>query len=73
MIKVSIILTTYNSENKIQEVIDSIHKQEGRDELFELELLVVDDCSTDGTKELLHTIKNDLDKVFFHSVNRGKG
>ena len=50
MIKVSVILTTYNSENQIQEVIDSIYKQEGRDELFELELLVVDDCSTDATQ-----------------------
>ena len=36
MIKVSVILTTYNSENQIQKVIDSIHKQEGKDELFEL-------------------------------------
>ena len=59
MIKISVILTSYNSENKIQEVIDSINKQEGRDELFELELLVVDDCSTDATQNIL--IKNNID------------
>jgi len=59
MIKISVILTSYNSENKIQEVIDSIHKQQGRDELFELELLVVDDCSTDATQNIL--IKNNID------------
>ena len=53
MIKVSVILTTYNSAKTIQEVVDSIHKQEGRDELFKLELLVVDDCSTDTTQSIL--------------------
>ena len=58
MIKVSIILTTYNSENKIQEVLDSINKQEGKDKLFELELLVVDDCSTDATQTIL--LKNKI-------------
>ena len=58
MIKVSVILTTYNSENQIQEVIDSIHKQEGRDESFELEFLVVDDCSTDTTQAIL--FKNNI-------------
>jgi glycosyltransferase involved in cell wall biosynthesis len=68
MIKVSVILTTYNSENKIQEVIDSIHKQEGRDELFELELLVVDDCSTDATQDIL--LKNNIN-FQFTSKNTG--
>ena len=58
MIKVSIILTTYNSENKIQEVLDSINKQEGKNKFFELELLVVDDCSTDATQTIL--LKNKI-------------
>ena len=58
MIKVSIILTTYNSEKQIQSVIDSIYKQEGKDKLFELELLVVDDCSTDDTQDILY--KNNI-------------
>lgn len=56
MKKVSVILTTYNSGNQLQEVIDSINNQEGKGELFELELLVVDDCSTDNTKDIL--VKN---------------
>ena len=53
MKKVSVILTTYNSGNQLQEVIDSINNQEGKGGLFELELLVVDDCSTDNTKDIL--------------------
>jgi glycosyltransferase involved in cell wall biosynthesis len=58
MIKISIILTTYNSENQLQEVINSIKNQEGQGELFDIELLVVDDCSTDHTTDLLRS--NDI-------------
>ena len=57
--KVSVILTTYNSGNQLQEVIDSINNQEGKGELYEIELLVVDDCSTDNTKSIL--INNDIE------------
>ena len=55
MMKISIILTTYNSENQLQEVINSIKDQEGKGELFDIELIVVDDCSNDSTNELLKT------------------
>ncbi len=58
MVKISIILTTYNSENYIQDVIDSINNQEGNSDLFELEMLVVDDCSTDATQSIL--LKNNI-------------
>ena len=68
MIKVSVILTTYNAENQIQEVIDSIHKQEGTDELFELELIVVDDCSTDSTAAILERMN-----ISFISTKKNTG
>jgi len=51
MKKVSAILTTYNSEKFIQRTIHSILNQEGIGSIFELELLVVDDCSSDNTLE----------------------
>lgn len=53
MKKVSVILTTYNSEKFVSKVIDSILNQKGVDELFQLELIVVDDCSQDKTREIL--------------------
>lgn len=59
MKKISVILTTYNSEDQLQEVINSINNQEGRGTLFEIELLVVDDCSSDNTKSIL--LKNNVD------------
>ena len=40
---------------------------------LEKELLVVDDCSTDGTRELLQSLAAPGVRVFFHDRNRGKG
>lgn len=53
MIKVSVILTTYNSRETLGKVVDAILGQNGAGTAYELELLVVDDCSTDGTQALL--------------------
>ena len=47
--RVSIILPTYNGKKYIRESIDSILKQSFTD----WEFIVVDDCSTDGTAEIL--------------------
>ena len=57
MKKVSVILTTFNCENQLQDVLDSIKNQEGINKLFKLELLVVDDCSTDATRNVLRENK----------------
>jgi glycosyltransferase involved in cell wall biosynthesis len=40
---------------------------------IEKEIIVVDDCSTDGTRELLRAISDVDVKVFYHEKNRGKG
>jgi glycosyltransferase involved in cell wall biosynthesis len=53
LIKISVIITTYNSEEFIFRTIDSIKNQVGKGELFELEIIVVDDCSKDGTRDLI--------------------
>ena len=53
MKKVSVILTTYNSQDCILKTIDSILNQDGINELFSIELIIVDDCSTDNTTDIL--------------------
>ena len=53
MIKVSVILPTYNSEKTIEKTIDSVLYQEGAGIFFEIELIIVDDCSTDATVNIL--------------------
>lgn len=50
---VSVILTTYNGEDTLKETIASIQHQAGINEEFELEIIAIDDCSTDGTVDLL--------------------
>lgn len=53
LIKISTIITTYNSEASIQRVLDSIKNQEGNHHLFEIEYLIIDDCSTDNTVNII--------------------
>lgn len=53
MKKVSVILTTYNSEKYLQRTLNSIFAQQGLWDEFEIELIVVDDCSTDETAAIL--------------------
>lgn len=53
MIKVSIILTTYNAESTLGRLFQSILNQQDLDKNFSLEWLVVDDCSTDKTTNIL--------------------
>lgn len=49
--RVSVIVTTFNSEKTIDRILTSIFNQDFTDELFSLEVIVVDDCSSDRTLE----------------------
>ncbi len=68
--KLSIIIPCYNEKNTITDIIRAV-----RSASFEhKEIIVVDDCSTDGTRDLLaSTIEPLADKVIYHTYNRGKG
>jgi len=68
MKKVSVILTTYNSSNYVQKTIDSILNQTGVGTDFELELITIDDCSSDNTIEILK--KNNIN---FLSTKKNSG
>jgi len=53
MDKVSVIITTYNSERTIQRTLNSVKSQIGYGTIFDMEIIVVDDCSTDSTQQIL--------------------
>ncbi len=73
--KLSIITCTYNEKESILTVLDGIqaaHLGPG----WEKEIIVVDNCSTDGTRELLQKVAERGDpeiKVIFQPRNLGKG
>jgi glycosyltransferase involved in cell wall biosynthesis len=66
---ISVIVPVFNERDTIAEVIRRV-----QDQPFDKELIVVDDCSTDGTRELLEQTEwSDNVHVFYHSRNQGKG
>ena len=70
--KLSIVIPVYNEAATISQIVDLVRSVEvGMDR----EILLVDDCSRDGTLDVLKKMgagSSDL-KVLFHEVNRGKG
>ena len=66
----TVLIPVYNEKNTIKEVIEKVKKSP-----VEKEIIVINDGSNDGTKELLNRIaKEDPDiKVFHHDKNLGKG
>ena len=68
--KVSIIIPCFNEKNTIKELVNRVKMQSG----FEKEIILVDDCSTDGTREILNEkINEKVDKILFNNSNKGKG
>ena len=65
--KTSIILCTFNEANYIKETINEIEKR-----IPNLELVIVDDNSTDGTKKILNEINNDNRlKIIYREKSKG--
>ena len=73
MEKLSIIIPVYNELKTLNEILDQVRAVELR---LEKEIILVDDFSSDGTRDILKQIEDLSDplvRVFYHSVNRGKG
>ncbi|MFB3896707.1 MAG: glycosyltransferase [bacterium] len=66
--RLSVVIPVYNEINTLEEILHRVQKVP-----IEKEIIIVDDCSTDGTREILQGIKADKIKVIFHERNQGKG
>ena len=67
--KLSVVVPVYNEKDTITTIIDLIKKQD-----LVFEIILVDDCSTDGTREILkHYETDDICRVYYQSENKGKG
>ena len=67
LLKVSVIIPTYNGSNTILRAINSVLNQT----YSNLELIIVDDCSKDNTFEVVKSIKDKRVRVLRHKSNKG--
>lgn len=67
--KLSVIIPCYNEVSTIEKIIYKIKNQKN----FNKEIIVIDDCSTDGTLEILKKIKDEIDFLILNKKNCGKG
>src|SRR5438270_7480120 len=68
--KLSVVIPCYNEEHTIAEILEAVRAAPYPDK----EIIVVDDCSRDRSRELLTTTLRPLvDQVLLHDVNQGKG
>lgn len=69
--KLSIIIPVFNEKNTILEILNRVEKAELPNNL-EKEIIIIDDFSIDGTRELLKGLENKY-KIIYQEKNFGKG
>jgi glycosyltransferase involved in cell wall biosynthesis len=67
--KLSIIIPCYNEEHTIASLVAAVNAAPYPDK----EIIIVDDCSRDGTHAELAKLHGQVSQVIFHQVNQGKG
>ena len=68
--KLSIIIPCYNEKSALPDLISLVKEAP----VEEKEIILVDDCSNDGSTQLIKTkIEKEVNKVIYHSKNMGKG
>ncbi|MBQ3311125.1 glycosyltransferase family 2 protein [bacterium] len=68
MKRITILIPVYNEVNTLEKILKKVENTDFCG--LEKEIILIDDCSTDGTKEIYKSLPY---KVLFHNVNKGKG
>jgi glycosyltransferase involved in cell wall biosynthesis len=71
--KISIVIPMYNEEKTVLSIIERVKKAPLYAPDAQRELIVVDDCSSDGTAALLRSLADPVVTVITHERNQGKG
>src|SRR6478672_4596603 len=66
--KLSVVIPVYNEERWIREVVRRVRAVD-----ISKEVLIVDDCSRDGTRDILKELEGGEVRVFYQPHNQGKG
>lgn len=67
---VSIVIPCFNESQFIKKIVEKVRNSP----LPKIEIIIVDDGSTDGTRQILQKeIEGNVEKVIYHDRNRGKG
>ena len=67
---ISVLIPCYNEKNTISEIVDRILKVKEID----IEIIIIDDNSTDGTKDVIeNNLTSKVTKVIYNQFNEGKG
>lgn len=66
--KISVIIPAYNEAETIKRIVEEVQGVS-----LDKEIIIVDDGSCDGTKEIISSIQADNIKKIFHEKNQGKG
>ncbi len=68
--KLSIVIPCYNEKKTIRSIVDAVRASPVQDK----EIVIVDDFSTDGTRDILKSeIAPLVSKIVYHDFNQGKG
>jgi len=68
--KLSVIIPVFNEKSTIEEIIRRVKEA---DVGLDKEIIIVDDYSQDGTRQILENLKGSNLKIYFHDRNIGKG
>jgi glycosyltransferase involved in cell wall biosynthesis len=67
--KLSVVMPVFNEKRTIAEIVRRVQAVE-----LPKELIIIDDCSTDGTRDMLAELERQSGvRVYYHPANRGKG
>jgi glycosyltransferase involved in cell wall biosynthesis len=68
--KLSVIIPCYNERNTLEQVVAAVRSAR----VPSLEIIIIDDASTDGTAELLREkLSGIVERIIYHETNQGKG
>ncbi|MCB1195326.1 glycosyltransferase family 2 protein [bacterium] len=67
--KLSVVIPVYNEKNTISKIVSQVRAVQG----ITIEIIIVDDCSTDGTRDEYPALEPYVDQIIYHEKNQGKG